>query len=87
MNDTVLGLKHEVDSALGWLRSALLTAGNLATDENGEPNGWTQIGEVADRLGKALALLETALEPVAEAIKTEQECADEMSDKQDGLSY
>jgi hypothetical protein len=85
MRDDLLELDHQADNAIGWLRDALATAGECCAEDDGSPNGWAAMGEVAKRLDCALRLLERALEPVREDVRKAREWHDDMADRADAL--
>jgi hypothetical protein len=83
MRDDLLGLNAQVNEALAWLHGALDTASECCTKDDGSPNGWVAMEEVAKRLDCALRLLERSLEPVRQNIRKAQEWHDEMADRTD----
>lgn len=81
-------LELEVKDAADLVRRALDRTSEALTDQHtGEPLPWKEMGETQLRLMRALDILESALEPIADAVKAEREYMDEMSDKADGQSY
>lgn len=88
MADMLWELQSLVGDAAEITERALDMAGRFVTDPmTGEELPWEEMRQVADMLGNALAALQVALEPIAPAIKQEQEDMDEGEDRADANRY
>jgi hypothetical protein len=76
-----------VTDAINCLNHALdIASESLTNSHTGEPIPWKEMEATADRIGAALTVLGTAIEPIKDALKDESDHLDHLSDLADGQS-